>query len=54
MSFPVWLLLFCFVSGSFNFISKIDNTNMAARAILIVIVLFTNVFIWMFYDKEKG
>lgn len=54
LSFPIWLLLFCFVSGTFDFITKISFESGFGRFGLIMVVIFTNVFIWVTYDKEKG
>jgi hypothetical protein len=54
LSFPIWLLLFSFISGSFDFISKTGLDYGFGRAAMIILVLFTNIFIWAFYDKEKG
>jgi hypothetical protein len=53
LSFPVWLLLFGFISGGFDFITKTGLEYGFGRAAMIMFVLFSNVFIWISYDKEK-
>jgi len=53
LSFPISLLLFCFVAGTFDFITKINFENNFARFVLLLVVLFENIFIWLDYEFKK-
>jgi len=54
LSFPIWILVFAFINASFNYITIISYDYFWVRILLCGIVFFSNMFIWMTYDKEKG